>query len=250
MIDKEKQRWLEWFVDLINFDYDSASKSERFEVAAKLMFTLAGYSKFGMSEPGSLSPEDLWHAVGKTDHLPAIGPEGLISSLRKLFHEIVENAQIAKDTGRLGDPSYEIKRFRDVTLSIRVVTTETEDGPSYRIVLEGVDEEESLRFHLLQLLDGVPLSIFRRCPECGAWFVHTSKREKIYCSARCAARNATRKSRERLKSRDPKRYAEMLKKGAQRARKSYVKRVQEEYPNAKVESRPRKYRRRDKEEQG
>lgn len=241
MIDKERQRWLEWFLDIINFDYKAASRKERFEITAKLMFTLAGYSKLGISRSDAVSPEELWKATAKSDSFPTITTEQLVSSLQELFLEVMEKSDYAKGTNRIGDPSYPISTFNEIPVSIRLVTVETDFGPTYRTVLEGMEEKDSLRFHFLQLLDGVPLNLFRKCPECHTWFIHVSKRERIYCSTRCAARNATRKSRERLKKNDPERYSEMLRKGAERARRSYESRVRKNLGNVRIASSPRKH---------
>jgi len=48
---------------------------------------------------------------------------------------------------------------------------------------------------LIDLFDGIQRSAFKRCPECEKWFFHTSKREKEYCTNRCASRYLTRKKR-------------------------------------------------------
>jgi len=48
---------------------------------------------------------------------------------------------------------------------------------------------------LIDILDGIPESAFKRCPECKKWFFHLSKRQKEFCSNRCASRYLTRKKR-------------------------------------------------------
>jgi len=48
---------------------------------------------------------------------------------------------------------------------------------------------------LIDLFDGVHKSAFKSCPECKRWFIHFSKREKEFCTNRCASRYLTREKR-------------------------------------------------------
>ena len=101
------------------------------------------------------------------------------------------------------------------------------------------ETEDIVAFHFIRSLDGIKRDIFYSCPECDNWFIHTSKREKIFCSNKCAARKVSRERRAKLKANDKKdgKYSAILKKGAERARKSYEKKV----PQGKPARRPYKY---------
>lgn len=101
------------------------------------------------------------------------------------------------------------------------------------------DEEETLTYHFLRSLHGAKLSQIKLCPECGQYFLHTTKRDKIFCSNLCAARKGARDRRAKMKEDAPDKYQEILKQNKERAHKSYVKKVQEKHPKAKVERRPR-----------
>lgn len=103
-------------------------------------------------------------------------------------------------------------------------------------ILRAEKDENTLLQSLYQALDGVQIGSLRVCDECGNYFLHTSKKEKIFCTNKCAARKASRDRRERIKN-DPKKHAEELKKAAIRARKSYVKRT----PRGKPARRPYKH---------
>jgi hypothetical protein len=94
----------------------------------------------------------------------------------------------------------------------------------------------------LRCLQGTPLSYFRVCLECGHWHLKTTKKEKRFCSQKCAARYGARKKRHEQKTSDRKSYEEEKKKARGRSRKSYVSRVKAKNPNAVVGSRPRKER--------
>lgn len=88
-------------------------------------------------------------------------------------------------------------------------------------------------FQFMRCLHEVPISAFHKCPECGHWFINVTKREKIYCTSLCASRHIVRRKRKDSKN--------LKREGAERARKSYKKRVKAEHPKAKIERRPYKY---------
>ncbi|MBM3300746.1 MAG: hypothetical protein FJY85_12425 [Deltaproteobacteria bacterium] len=96
------------------------------------------------------------------------------------------------------------------------------------------DPLDHFMYHFLQCLDGVSLSDFKKCKECEGWFLLTSKRERSFCSSRCASKMANRERYEKLKKRDPQRLERELAKGRERAHQSYEKRVKRDHPNAKV----------------
>ncbi|MFC1534389.1 hypothetical protein ACFL7M_13590 [Thermodesulfobacteriota bacterium] len=104
---------------------------------------------------------------------------------------------------------------------------------------------EMLLMIFYRVLNGVQIGCLRECKECTKWFLHVTKRERIYCSNRCAARKANRDRRSRLKKTKPKEYGKELESNADRARKSYEKKIRSIHPAAKVQRRPRKYKKQD-----
>lgn len=98
-------------------------------------------------------------------------------------------------------------------------------------------DEDTLLIYFFQSLSVLKVGSILQCPECDKYFLHTSKRNKIYCSQKCAARKGSRKRREELKK-DPIAREKELRKGAKRARKSYENRITEKYkaknPKAKI----------------
>lgn len=101
------------------------------------------------------------------------------------------------------------------------------------------DSEMVLLFIFLNSLNSLPIKCLRRCEECGRWFIHVTKRERMYCNNLCAARKSTRDRRIKTKSEDPAAYEKELKKSRKRARKSYEEKVKKDNPKAKVQHRPR-----------
>ena len=240
MLDEEKIQWLEWFIDLINFDYKQASPAQRHEVARDLIIGLAAHSYFGIDKVKIWGPQGVKKRINKTHALPVINPDRLLETLQNVFQEIMKQVETHRSLHRLGDPQYNIMTSPEMTISITLTTTTSDEGPMFTSLLRGASQEQSLLFHLLQVLDGVPLAVFKKCSECGKWFVHANKRKRRYCSRTCSTRSAVRKHRERLKAEDPQAYERMLEEARRRARESYVKKMKTRNPNARVESRPRK----------
>jgi hypothetical protein len=102
--------------------------------------------------------------------------------------------------------------------------------------------EDDLIINFLNALDGVPLAALRKCPECGKWFFHGSRRIKEFCSNKCAARKVSRMYRQKVREEKHEEYEEEKDSGRERAHNSYAARVRKVHPKAKVERRPLKKR--------
>jgi len=100
--------------------------------------------------------------------------------------------------------------------------------------------EMVLLFIFLKSMNSLPLKYFRRCEECGHWFLHVTKRERRYCNNQCAARKSTRDRRENRKIENSADYVVEQKRNRERARKSYERKINEVLPNAQIQRRPRK----------
>ncbi|MGD9506390.1 MAG: DUF6076 domain-containing protein [Syntrophobacteraceae bacterium] len=57
--------------------------------------------------------------------------------------------------------------------------------------------EEEVLVHFMRMLEGSITSTdaLKRCKECQRWFLHSSRRERVFCSNTCAARHGMRKRR-------------------------------------------------------
>jgi len=67
-------------------------------------------------------------------------------------------------------------------------------------------------FFFMRLLDGLPISSIRKCVGCDHYFLHTSKRERAFCTPTCAGRSIQREKRENLRKNHPRKYKVFLKK--------------------------------------
>lgn len=130
----------------------------------------------------------------------------------------------------------------------------------YRLIPESVNDavintsyDSSMKegfflYSFIDLIDGVPITAFKKCPECDKWFINLTKKEKIFCINLCAAKKRQREKRLELKKKidagDPEAKKEReieLQKARTRASNSYDKRVKRETPNAKIQKKPRKH---------
>jgi len=96
---------------------------------------------------------------------------------------------------------------------------------------------EALLLAVAHVLEDIPIGVFHTCSECGKWFANFSGRAKQFCSNKCAARYGVRRNRQELKSKNPEKYVEGLRAGAERAHKSYASKIQ----NGKPARRPYKH---------
>jgi hypothetical protein len=112
------------------------------------------------------------------------------------------------------------------------------DKARFRTLVTASVTHKALIYHLLQSLNGLPVSSLKRCIECQGWFVQETKRVRQFCSKSCAKKKTNRELYERMKQ-NPDLHEAVLEKSRERARKSYEKRAKEKNPNAKIPRRPR-----------
>lgn len=65
-------------------------------------------------------------------------------------------------------------------------------GAVFRANSSAPEDLDALKYKFVLALDGIPISSVRKCPECKSWFIHTSKRERIFCSNKCASKSSNR----------------------------------------------------------
>jgi hypothetical protein len=87
------------------------------------------------------------------------------------------------------------------------------------------DEITLLNFFIMEIQQA-SLVFFKKCIECGNWYIHKSKRKRLFCSPQCAMRKANRDKRKSIKDQDPDKYKKELAAGRKRAKKSYRKRTE------------------------
>ena len=109
--------------------------------------------------------------------------------------------------------SYFISRGRDVNAPVY----------GFNVFVYGIDD---VIYDFMKTISGIRNSAILRCSDCGNWNIQLTKRKKLYCSNRCAARAGSRKKRGELKK-DVSAYEEYRKNGIKRALKSYDSKLPE-----------------------
>jgi hypothetical protein len=99
------------------------------------------------------------------------------------------------------------------------------DEATCKVRTSSEDIENLIKYQFLMSFNGRPLKALRKCPICSKWFLHLSKREREFCSNRCAAKNISRERYAALKQ-NPARYRQELKKKQKKNRDYYDKKTE------------------------
>jgi hypothetical protein len=203
----EKVRLIEWFIDFAYVDIDELPMGEKIKLWMEYFSIYAG----GVGISGeNISDDDMGYMLHfltkhkSLDHLPGV-QENFKDNFFSMMEKIRNNEQ---------DLLSMQVRYNVKTITIGGTVQTTYDTNTN--VLEEYTDLLMLRF--LQSLNGIATGAFHQCPECNKWFINVSKRNKIFCSNRCAARKGSREIRSRN--------GEKLKAASKkRAKKSYARKM-------------------------
>ena len=210
MPPKEKQKYLTQVLDFVNADLEALPFSEKLAWAARFhiqryAFILAGKDfskKFDYEEKiKKLSP--LQEVLRKHIDWLTTAKEGEVLSMVPMRRHL-----------RIGEDfsvQYDLLPDEGLFVIHRQRGEKEEDTHNLLVMLQFDDA-----------LDGLPRNALKKCPECGNFFAHLSKKEKDYCSPKCAYKFLSRKRRDELK-RHPQKYKAYLKKQRESMRKVYEK---------------------------
>ena len=265
----DKKNRIQWFIDFINLDMGNITEGDRrkwiFETTCMLVH---GRHDVPRHELLKVFHEH-WNKRLKALHQPdklKIYQEHLKSFFSGLMDRIVQIKSEGQDrylTRKYGGNLVFAEFNNTPKLRVQVeerwsgkyVTREREVGgfaTFHQVEPEELDKStihiqpggptfaDILLFKFLQALEGIPIGALRQCPECGSYYFHISKKKKIYCSNKCAARKASREKRKRMKEEKPELYEQMKEKAQDRAHESYKRKKEAEVPGSKVQRRPRK----------
>ena len=155
------------------------------------------------------------------------------SDFSKRFHDFLSNVADKDQQEKLLQPFH-----------VHVFISAAADKGSIRVRFEhppnALSEDSRLFQVFLRTINGLHTSCVKQCLECDEWFFHFTKREKAYCSNKCAARKGNRDRRARIKVENPVAYKKELDENAQRARMSYERKVKaKSNKNVKISRKPR-----------
>ncbi len=254
-MEKESIKKLKWFLKFLALDLASLEPLERIFLAAETsQHMLAGL--FGITSKSlgkeQLEGEPVAYSIFKKGYTRGIfteeelyknlGPDiyvlqKILRDKTTLLFERIEKAQ--KGEFYYGYGVYPLTEDETAILSVSV-RFKVDENDKLNTKLQLIEEfnegfQDTITLIFLRCLDAIPINAFHKCPECNHWFVNVSKKEKIYCSNRCASRYIVRKKRK-----SPEYRKNELDQGKKRARKSYEKKIRTKQPNAKIPRRPRK----------
>jgi hypothetical protein len=214
---KDNVNLLKWFGKFVYADIDSLSE---FQITRMwINITLIKEYDILDQEIGLKELAPLLHiATERPDLMPS--KESLKneqSEFSDKFHDVLNNIRKEGQQTDLTDPF-------SLHLDVTVETIEDKVRVKFDRPRNALIKDNRLFLSFLQTINGFQVETFKQCLECGQWFFHFAKRERIFCSNLCAARKGNRERRAQLKEEDPVAYKEELKKSSERARKSYARR--------------------------
>jgi hypothetical protein len=246
---------LTWFFDFINRDLSSITIGDKMKLT-----TEAIEISYGIASYLFLDENLAWLPYDRLDDQKTISEnidqwekENILEScqrhLRKYYENIIQVIDSSKKHAMEWKPALInyltlAEKKASVTIKLETHTIESEkpkvinkgkkdEHKLYRLKedsflnspiqlsIRAKNEKETLLLYFIQTLEGIPIRSLRQCPECGRYYVHLSKRPKIYCSNKCAARMGSREKRKWIKEHDPGSYQRELVKGKERALESY-----------------------------
>jgi hypothetical protein len=254
---------IQWFLSFLNYDLSEIDYDEKMKITSQAISIIFGMPEFVFGEadkpemPADRWKEDatlmdtiiLWQKENKLE----VCQEYLMRHFESIMQTINEAKTFAKGWNpefrnyfclnkidselkmRLESPLIEFdhrvinKGEKDENVLFRLKKDSLLNAP-IRLAFKAKMDEITLLFYFFEALKGVPLGALRQCPECERYFLHVTKKHKIYCTNNCAAKGSVRQKRKRMKKTDPEEYRKELAKDADRSRRYYVKKVQREKP--------------------
>jgi len=269
-IDKAHKKRLDWFFDFLRLDLDGCTDPQFLNklcidwvCGIKAKYTKRKISHTPdeqnfLNEQGEQIAKDIVKKVAKHQ------PDFLIYNLplKEMQRELKEKSStlfdriegkykseisnektingLERGKARYGSAvPAEVSNLKTETmLQVRIDDTGT---PRIETAYMFPDDITAITYIFYQEIDNIPLDAFKRCDECGNWFLQLSKKEKNFCSDPCMNRKRQRDIRKQKMHDNPEGYERDKKNSRKRARSSYVNKVKENIgEHAKPARRPRK----------
>jgi predicted Fe-S protein YdhL (DUF1289 family) len=242
---------LDWFLKFINLDTAALSDSDRHKWIRETVYMIDGGSPYRKFQAVPRKEKAVSKKIGEWENSDKL--EKCQGYIKDFINELMSNIERYISERSEWKPYNQFRRKSTFhrfetrgTLRVQLpltsgtehksknkrtndgetlyrITSEEMNKSKFRIIFDAQSDQESLLMALCQSLDRVPVGCLRQCPECRDWFLHLSKKEKIYCTPKCAARHVSRRRRQKLKKENPEKYKRLLTENAKRARKSYEK---------------------------
>jgi predicted RNA-binding Zn ribbon-like protein len=193
---------LKWYLNFISLDMNQLKINE----LRKLMIELSSMHLFrNLEKAGLLSDMKQKRVIKmKEETFESYGPKSKDSSftnfadhqkqLREFIYTTLQKSKGGNSGGSIVDSTNE----HSISLLIKP------DGSGKRDVFRVFEHDANKRIEYLindfvDCLNGTPVDSFKNCPECNSYFFQPTRREKIYCTNKCASRHIVRRSRKKQK---------------------------------------------------
>lgn len=204
---------LQWFIDFVNMDLDTIKPGDRAKllVESDILFPLKeiglmdslpmpgdpATAQWVEIDPSKISKENLWQLSKEDKRKMAWAFEIPGKETEEYWNNIVKLQEGVKEIFF----QFCIAPFESAfRFSLRIMLR-GDRGPKEPYTISYLpfteSQDEYLSFKILRLLDGLPGNAIRQCPGCGKIFLHTSLREKKFCTPRCLWKYNAAKRREK-----------------------------------------------------
>ena len=176
---KQKKDKLSWFINFLQMNLDNLSEREKRHLILSPMFW-----PFREKDVQELLSSPRGISISMVNKVfPPSGLKTIQNGLRKFFFKLWD-----QKSSELLLPLPMIHRalIIDGTGNYKILYPTILSGP-------GTPSVSIFISHFADLLNGLPKDVIRKCPGCEKFFVHISKKEKIYCSNQCAYKTIYRR---------------------------------------------------------
>ena len=221
VVEKERVKALEWFVELTNIDLDKLSPGDRAKFLVECeeyLFTtgLRGDKRAYIDQEVVLPAPKVRQLFGPSDS-PVFWRN--IKKLQIILRKEIKNFLPVKD---IEDPSlaanFFIFRWRG---ELDIIFNRRRKSPNSLLFVPLAGNHRDFVFiKFFILLQGLPPSAIKKCLECKKYFVNPTWKEKQFCSPKCMWRFNATEWRKELKK-NPKKHQAYLKKQREIMNKRY-----------------------------
>jgi hypothetical protein len=217
---RTEKKILDSLIEFAQIDISKLSDKERSVWDYKL-----SYFYIGLAAPGKIIGRKYpWKPIlepfFKGQYQDTLFPAPHLERIRDRLRSALDQLLIQKTTSGLSVPFPSVKKSLVLTDQGYKISFAYYDEflihPDKKVTPVG----DILVSRFLERFEGLPADVLKQCSVCGKWFVHVSKKERLYCSQKCGFKMAGIRRLERLKE-DPEKYAAYLKKQRQAMKKIY-----------------------------
>jgi len=192
-IDVRSKARLRWFLDFLYVDIDSLPRADFFKLLVELgsMIRKAEFSLLGSPEIPWGDSEEMRQDIKEYQRHAKENLE-VILCLAKGERAFLSLEEVCKLDWNDPNTLQKLGISETMEMSLRVVVEED------RVGLAPTDDRDALTYALIEALNPFSLNDIRKCEreDCGRYFLKATKKEKHYCSNKCAWVMASRKRRE------------------------------------------------------